>query len=134
MRPGQSCRQNELQTLDDAYARRIGRHSQILLVEGEAGIGKTTLVERFLSALPESRILRAPGDESESHVPFAMADRLLRRDGRSTDALRSGRHVVPGRRQRAGGQTGQGYLCLVHGEDRTAKVLQRWLEEGADRT
>ena len=76
--------------------RHPAGHSQILLVQGEAGIGKTTLVERFLSELPATRVLRASGDESESHVPFAMADQLLRSDGRGSDALRAGRHVAVG--------------------------------------
>jgi DNA-binding CsgD family transcriptional regulator len=89
-------RQNELRVLHDAYGNAAGGHSQILLVEGEAGIGKTTLVERFISELPATRILRASGDETESHLPFAMADQLLRSDGRGSDALPSGRHVAVG--------------------------------------
>jgi DNA-binding CsgD family transcriptional regulator len=89
-------RQNELRALHDAYGDVAGGRSQIILVEGEAGIGKTTLVERFLSELPATRILRASGDESESRVPFAMADQLLRSDGRGNVALPSGRHVAVG--------------------------------------
>ena len=91
-------RQHELRALHDAHGKASAGHSQILVVEGEAGIGKTTLVRRFLSELPETRILRASGDESESHVPFAMADQLLRSDGRGSGALRSGRHA-PGTRR-----------------------------------
>jgi DNA-binding CsgD family transcriptional regulator/tetratricopeptide (TPR) repeat protein len=89
-------RHDELRALRGAYDDGAAGHPQIVLVEGEAGIGKTTLVERFLSELPEIRILRASGDESESHVPFAMADQLLRSDGRGGDGLPSGRHVTVG--------------------------------------
>jgi DNA-binding CsgD family transcriptional regulator len=89
-------RHDELQALRDAHDEGSAGQPQIVLVEGEAGIGKTTLVERFLSELPETRILRASGDESESHVPFAMADQLLRSDGRGSDVLPSGRHVTVG--------------------------------------
>ena len=71
-------RETELRVLDDAFAAASAGHSRLLLVEGEAGIGKTTLVERFVSELQTARVLRASGDESESHVPFAMADQLLR--------------------------------------------------------
>jgi GTPase SAR1 family protein len=46
-------RQTELRTLDDAYRKASAGHSQILLVVCDAGIGKTTLVERFLSGLPD---------------------------------------------------------------------------------
>jgi AAA+ ATPase superfamily predicted ATPase len=80
-------RQDELRALRDAYDDGSSGHSQIVLVEGEAGIGKTTLVERFLSELPGTRILRASGDESESHVPFVTEDSILAvaTDGRTTD-------------------------------------------------
>ena len=64
--------------LDDAFAETSAGHSQLLLVEGEAGIGKTTLVERFVAELQTAMVLRASGDDSESHVPFAAADQLLR--------------------------------------------------------
>jgi DNA-binding CsgD family transcriptional regulator len=91
-------RQSELQALRDAFADASQAHSQILLVEGEAGIGKTTLLERFLSGLGATRIVRASGDESESHVPFALADQLLRSAGSGSGgaALRSGGHVAVG--------------------------------------
>jgi predicted ATPase len=60
--------------LHDALRDASAGHPQVVIVEGEAGIGKTTLVERFLSDLPAPRLLKASGDESELHVPFAMAD------------------------------------------------------------
>ena len=89
-------RESELRALHDAFAEASGGHSQVLLVEGEAGIGKTTLVERFLSELQAIRVLRASGDESETHVSFAIADQLLRCDGRGSDALRAGGQVAVG--------------------------------------
>ena len=89
-RPCSSAGERELRALHDAFAEASAGRSQILLVEGEAGIGKTTLVERFLSELPAVRVLRASGDESESHVPFAMADQLLRCEGRGA-AMRCAR-------------------------------------------
>jgi AAA ATPase-like protein len=73
-------RQSELRALHDAFGAASDGHSQLLLVEGEAGIGKTTLVERFVAELETARVLLASGDESESHVPFAIADQLLRYD------------------------------------------------------
>jgi DNA-binding CsgD family transcriptional regulator/tetratricopeptide (TPR) repeat protein len=89
-------RLDELRVLHDAFEETSGGRSQVVLLEGEAGIGKTTLVERFLSELPATRVLRASGDESESHVPFAMADQLLRNDGRRSEALGARRHVAVG--------------------------------------
>jgi hypothetical protein len=46
--------------------------------------------------VPAPRLLEASGDESESHVPFAMADQLLRAEGSASDALGSGLHVAMG--------------------------------------
>jgi DNA-binding CsgD family transcriptional regulator len=89
-------REPELRALQDAFIQASGGHSQVVLVEGEAGIGKTTLVGRFLSDLSPERLLRASGDETESHVPFAMADQLLRSDGGRSDALPAGQHVAVG--------------------------------------
>jgi DNA-binding CsgD family transcriptional regulator len=89
-------RDTELRILHDAFVSSCAGHSQVLVVEGEAGIGKTTLIERFLSQLPTARVLRASGDESESHVSFAMVDQLLRSEGRRSDALRAGQHVGVG--------------------------------------
>ena len=65
-------------------------------MQGEAGIGKTTLVDRFVAELQETRIVRASGDESEIHVPFATADQLLRSDGGQSDVLHARRHVTTG--------------------------------------
>jgi predicted ATPase len=45
-------RESELRALHDAFAEASGGQSRVLLVEGEAGIGKTTPVERFLFELP----------------------------------------------------------------------------------
>ena len=79
-------REAELCVLRDAFGDASAGQPQVVVVEGEAGIGKTTLVERFLSDLPAPRLLKASGDESESHVPFAMADQLLRAEGSASDA------------------------------------------------
>ena len=80
----------------DAFGDASAGQPQVVVVEGEAGIGKTTLVERFLSDLPAPRLLKASGDESESHLAFAMADQLLRAEGSASDALGSGLHVAMG--------------------------------------
>src|SRR5262245_57518724 len=63
---------------------------RIVLVEGPAGIGKTTLVERFLAGVDA---LRAAGDEEERDVPLGVLDQLLRHAGQR---LRGGDHVAAG--------------------------------------
>jgi len=85
-------RERELEALGVALAAP----PSVVIVEGEAGIGKTTLIERFAGSLAEVRVLRAGGDESETDIPFAAADQLLRSAGSDTDALRDGQHVAVG--------------------------------------
>ena len=46
-------REAELCVLHDAFDDASAGQPQVVVVEGEAGIGKTTLVERFLSDLPD---------------------------------------------------------------------------------
>ena len=89
-------RGTELGLLRDAFAEASTGRSQIVVVEGEAGIGKTTLLERFIGNLREVRVLRASGDEFESHLPFATADQLLRSAGSESDALAAGSHLAVG--------------------------------------
>ena len=47
-------REKELSTLRDAYERAKGGHGQIVFVRGEAGIGKTRLMDEFISRLAEA--------------------------------------------------------------------------------
>src|SRR3954452_2580033 len=89
-------RERELRALSDAFAAISSGRSHVLVLEGEAGIGKTTLVERFLSSLGGVRVLRASGEESETGVPFAAADQLLRSAGSAFEALREDQHVAVG--------------------------------------
>ena len=57
-------------------AARDGR-SAALLVHGEAGMGKTTLLRDAADSARGLRVLRARGIESESHLPFAALSELL---------------------------------------------------------
>ena len=57
-------------------AARAGR-SAALLVHGEAGMGKTSLLRDAAGQATGLRVLRARGIESESHLPFAALSELL---------------------------------------------------------
>jgi DNA-binding CsgD family transcriptional regulator len=48
-----------------------------VVVRGEAGVGKTTLLEAVVASADGMRILRATGVESESELPFAGLHQLL---------------------------------------------------------
>src|SRR4051812_33563237 len=88
-------RRQELQALADVLARAGAGSPQVVLVEGEAGIGKTALVERFLARAGAVTVLRGSGDESETDLAFGVIEQLLRRAG---VAERGGDHVAVGAR------------------------------------
>jgi DNA-binding CsgD family transcriptional regulator len=50
---------------------------RLVLIEGPAGIGKTTLVRRFLDEAGERCVLRASGEEAEAGLPFGVLAQLL---------------------------------------------------------
>ena len=69
--------------------------SRVLVLRGEAGVGKTALLEYLLERASGCRVARAAGVESEMELPFAglhqlcapMLDRLERLPGPQRDAL-----------------------------------------------
>ncbi len=78
-------REAELNLLRERFARLSSGNRQMVLLEGQSGIGKTSLISHFLNNLkqerPEAVILRGRCRESES-VPYKaldpIADELVR--------------------------------------------------------
>ncbi len=60
--------------LDGARRGRSG----VLLIRGEAGIGKSTLLDEMIAAADDMSVLRVRGVESEAELPYAALHRLLR--------------------------------------------------------
>ena len=60
MRPAERFlgRVDDLAELEEAWASAVRGHPQLILVTGEAGIGKSTLVARFAEDRSEARVLR----------------------------------------------------------------------------
>ena len=50
---------------------------RVVLVEGEAGFGKSALLCRFLSGLDRACVLRASGEESEAALAYGVIGQLL---------------------------------------------------------
>jgi DNA-binding CsgD family transcriptional regulator len=70
-------RVDELAILDaELQAVRAGR-PRVVLVEGAAGIGKSSLLSRFVSAHRDLCLVRASGDEAEMLLAWGLADQLL---------------------------------------------------------
>ena len=72
-------RDAELQTLDDLVLRARAGNGGVVVVEGEPGSGKTSLLDHFVSSLAEDvTVLRCVGVESEAHLAYAGLAGLFR--------------------------------------------------------
>ncbi len=69
-------RENELERLLRALETARGGGSDVLVVRGEAGMGKTALLQALIAAADGMTVLRARGVESERAVPFAALAEL----------------------------------------------------------
>src|SRR6201993_5073016 len=76
--PGRSLRgrRDECAVLDRLLdGARVGR-SGVLVLEGEAGVGKTALLDYAIASASGLRVLRAGGVESEIELAFAALHQL----------------------------------------------------------
>jgi DNA-binding CsgD family transcriptional regulator len=88
-------RRSECDTLDRLVATVRAGQSAVLVVRGEAGVGKSALLTYLVEHASGCRIARAVGVESEMELPFAglhqlcgpMLDRLDRLPAPQRDAL-----------------------------------------------
>jgi DNA-binding CsgD family transcriptional regulator len=70
-------RDAECARIDALLGAARGRRSAALVVRGEAGIGKTALLDYAVERSGGFRVLRALGAESEAELPFAGVQQLL---------------------------------------------------------
>ncbi len=73
MLPG---REREGAVLNDLLDRVRGGHSAAVVVHGEAGVGKTALLNEAFKSAAGLRVVRAAGIESEMELPFAGLQQL----------------------------------------------------------
>ncbi|MBC6456399.1 LuxR family transcriptional regulator [Actinomadura sp. HBU206391] len=71
-------RDAELSAIEDLLAGAREGKSGALLVRGEAGIGKTALLDHAEAVATGLRVIRGAGVESEAELPFAALHLLLR--------------------------------------------------------
>ena len=74
-------RTGELAALDAEMQAVRGGRPRVVLVEGEAGIGKSSMISRFVSEHPDVCLLRAVADEAEMLLPWGVIDQLLASTG-----------------------------------------------------
>jgi DNA-binding CsgD family transcriptional regulator len=90
-------RRSECETLDRLLEGVRAGQSRVLVLRGEAGVGKSALLEYLLARASGCRIAPAVGVESEMELPFAglhqlcapLLDRLDRLPDPQSDALRT---------------------------------------------
>ena len=69
-------REREREVLDRLLEGARGGRGGVLVMHGEAGVGKTALLEYAVEAGPEFRIARTFGVESDMELPFAAVQQL----------------------------------------------------------
>src|SRR4051812_17560402 len=74
--PGLLGRRSERDTLSSLVAAAKAGRSQVLVLRGEAGIGKTALLDFLLERAAGCQVARAAGVESEMELPFAGLHQL----------------------------------------------------------
>ena len=112
-------RQDECAVLDRLLEGARAGRSGVLVMRGEAGVGKTALLDYAVASASDLRVLRAVGVESEMELAFAalhqlcapLLDRLERLPGPQRDALAD--HVRAERRPGAGSLSSSVWRCLV---------------------
>ncbi|SEG97347.1 ATP-, maltotriose-and DNA-dependent transcriptional regulator MalT [Nonomuraea solani] len=67
----------ELGCLREEFGRARAGLPRLVVVEGPAGIGKTTLVHRFLESCGTADVLFTDGDEGEALLPYGTLTRLF---------------------------------------------------------
>ena len=74
--PALRGRTSECEVLSGLVTDAQGGHSQVLVLRGEAGIGKTALLQFLLDQAADCRVSRAAGVESEMELAFASLHQL----------------------------------------------------------
>src|ERR1700716_3809538 len=69
-------REREREVLDRLLDGVRGGRGGVLVVQGDAGVGKTALLEYAVEAAREFRIARTSGVEAEMELPFAAVQQL----------------------------------------------------------
>src|SRR5215207_4459451 len=74
--PGLRGRASECALLDELIAAIRRGESRSLVLRGEAGIGKTALLEYLIASASDLTVVRAVGVESDMELPFAGLHQL----------------------------------------------------------
>lgn len=70
-------RDAELGELGGTWSRSVAGQPQVVMVTGDPGIGKTSLLSAFSRTISPGASWQLSGDESERDIPFGLIDQLL---------------------------------------------------------
>jgi len=137
-------REAEQGQIDQLLKRATAGNSGVLVLRGDPGIGKTTLIDYAASQAGPTRVLRATGIEAESELGFAglysllhpVTDHLIALPGRQAGALRAALGLdydlaVPQAPDRLAVAAGTHSLLATAAEDRPLLILVddlHWLD------
>ena len=82
-------RDNEVAVLHAAWQSAAGGSARVVAIEGDAGIGKTALVETLLAGIP-APVVRVAGVSADSKYPWRILDEITRRLAKARPAGRPG--------------------------------------------
>ena len=112
----------ELARMAEVLTRVEAGQPWLVTIEGDPGIGKTTLARRFLAQASGVKVLAARGDQAETYLDFGIVDQLLRAAGDAVPTVPStggagpaassfavGAHLL----EVVGGQQATGAVALV---------------------
>ena len=69
-------RRPELAALTAALAAARAGEPHVVLIQGETGIGKSSLVSEFLGGQPDVPVVTASGEEAEAFLPYGLVQQL----------------------------------------------------------
>ena len=69
-------RRLELAALAGALAAARAGEPQVVVIQGEAGIGKSSLISEFLGSQPGVPVVTASGEEAEALLPYGLVQQL----------------------------------------------------------
>lgn len=102
-------RADELRRLDAALTAASSGAPQIVIVQGEAGFGKSSLLNEFLARHGDQRAVSWIGDATETDLPYGMASQLLATETRWPDPFAAGGAILA----HLGDLSGPGPLVLA---------------------
>jgi DNA-binding CsgD family transcriptional regulator len=85
----------ELAQMADILARVEAGQPWLVAIEGEPGVGKSTLARRFLAQASGLKILSARADQYETALNFGVVDQLLRGIGEAVPTIPSADGTAP---------------------------------------